>query len=159
MPSAAAIVSRNPTTALTGTAIERNTTISSSSASPTTRIRNTGRAALSLSEVSMLIAVLPVTMALMPVSSRIASASARSADTRSFVSCDAGLVLGVTVMIATSPVALRAGSETAATLSKSLQHLHRLASRSPRGFSWPVESTTTVSGPVNPGPNASASRS
>jgi hypothetical protein len=94
----------------------------------------------------------------MPVSLRISAASSRRADTRSFVSWDAGPVLGVTVITATSPLSLRAGSETAATLSKSRSTSTAWFAIS-CGFSWPVESTTTVSGPVNPGPNASARRS
>ena len=55
------MLSRKPSAALIGTRIERNTTVSSSRASPTTTAMYFGSAALSRSAVSMLSAVVPVT--------------------------------------------------------------------------------------------------
>ena len=55
------MLSRKPAAALTGTSTERNTTISSSSASPTTTATYFGSALPSWSAVSMLSAVVPVT--------------------------------------------------------------------------------------------------
>ena len=61
MPIEAAMLSRNPAAAFSGTRIERNTTISSSSARPTTTAMYIGSASDSRSAVSMLTAVWPVT--------------------------------------------------------------------------------------------------
>ena len=71
------MLSRKPAAALSGTSTERNTTISSSSASPTTTATYFGNAAANVSAVSMLSAVVPVTYALMPYFSGISSASSR----------------------------------------------------------------------------------
>ena len=62
-PSDAAMLSRKPPAALSGMSIDRNTTISSMSASPTTTAMYFGSAASSLSFVSMFIAVSTVTYA------------------------------------------------------------------------------------------------
>jgi hypothetical protein len=55
------MLSRNPAAALIGTSTDLNTTVSSRSASPTTTAMYRGSAAASLSLVSMLSAVVPVT--------------------------------------------------------------------------------------------------
>jgi hypothetical protein len=151
-------VSRNPAAALSGTGIERKTTVSSSSANPTTSTRNTGSAAVSLSEVSMLIAVWPVTIASMPDWLRILAPSSRIEATRSFVACDEGLPLGVTMMIATCPLLLKTGSETAATPSNLRSSSLAATAIALGSFVFP-KSITVVRGPANPGPNALVSRS
>ena len=71
------MLSRNPAAAFSGTRIERNTTISRSSAKPTTTATYFGRAAASVSAVSMLSAVVPVTYAWRPYFSGIVSALSR----------------------------------------------------------------------------------
>ena len=60
-PIDAAMLSRNPAAALIGTRTDRNTIVSSSSASPTTTAMYSGSAGASLSVVSMFSAVVPVT--------------------------------------------------------------------------------------------------
>ena len=75
--------------------------------------------------------------------------------------CEAGLPLGVTMMIATSPFSLKTGSEAAATPGNSASALAAssaiaLGLSSPRKFS---KSITVVSGPVKPGPNPLVRRS
>ena len=66
IPMDAAMLSRKPATALIGTSTDRNTTISNSSASPTTTAMYFGSAADRRSAVSMFSAVVPVTKASMP---------------------------------------------------------------------------------------------
>ena len=63
-PIEAAMLSRKPSAALTGTRIDRKTIVSSSRARPTTTAMYRGSAALSVSLVSMFSAVVPVTKAL-----------------------------------------------------------------------------------------------
>ena len=152
------MVSRNPAMAVSGTRIERNATISRSSASPTTTARYGVRASDICWEMSMFTAVWPVTASGAPVCCWMAGASSRMALTRSFVAAEDGPLSGTTVMIARSFASFRKGDATLATLSR-LRSRAAVVSAACAGSVTPARSATTVRGPLNPGPNPVASRS
>jgi hypothetical protein len=88
----------------------------------------------------------------------MSAATSRIRPTRSFVASAEGLVVGVTRMIATSPLLFITGSETAATPGNFFRRSTAWVAISFR-YGLPVESIAMVSGPVNPGPKPFVSRS
>src|ERR1700677_2961482 len=152
-PNAAPIVSRKPTTAVIGTSSERKTSDRINKARPTTSTRNTGSADDNLLDVSMLIAVVPVTRTVTwyRVCARFAAALIWL--TRFCVAVDDGPLFGVAVMIAMSPALLGTGGATVATSSACLRSwATRPGSRDHLDLGRLSASETIVSGPLNPGP-------
>src|SRR6478752_4517143 len=93
-PKAAASESRKPPVASSGTTMERNTSSSRISESPTTIARYGGRASPSLVDTSTFPAVWPVRPMLTPVESLIWPFSARSSETTLTVLALAGPAVG-----------------------------------------------------------------
>ena len=109
--------SRFNSAALSGTRIERNTTISNRNDSDTTTAMNHGSRSAILSDWSMNPAVGPPTSAVARGVGRRCGAAidSRSRWTRSLVAWSCGLLVGMTVMSPVSPAALTSGGETART--------------------------------------------
>ena len=102
--------------ALIGTAIERNTIVSSTSERPTTKTPNGSRAAPSWSEMSIATAVKPVTLTSMPYSSSSRSCCARSLARRaSAVAGSSGAGRGSTCTMPVSAVSFGRGEGTSST--------------------------------------------
>ncbi|CAM5559691.1 hypothetical protein STENM223S_05420 [Streptomyces tendae] len=78
--------------------------------------------------------------------------------TRSSVCTEDGLESGTTVIVAVSPPLLGAGGVAATTPSRPLICFSTSVKAS-FGASLPFASTTTISGPLKPGPKPSESRS
>ena len=141
-----------------GTAIERNTIVSSTSESPTTKMPNGISAPPSWSEMSIATAVKPVTLTSMPYSSSQRSCCARSSRTSSAVAGSSGAVVGTSCTIPVSAVSLGVASATVSTPG-------RLSTSSARSLMSPTGSVEVtivpvrMIGPLNPGPNSSATRS
>ncbi|MNI69471.1 hypothetical protein D3C73_1252180 [compost metagenome] len=106
-----------PTVALIGTMTERKTSSRIISDRITIMPIYTGNASDSLEDMSMLIAVKPVT----PIDTSFAvarlEAGSRRSCTRSLVSVSVGPVLGIRLIIAISPVAFMPIGDTSVTLS------------------------------------------
>ncbi|CAM5523585.1 hypothetical protein SCHAM137S_01876 [Streptomyces chartreusis] len=157
-PREASTDSRKPAAAFSGTSSERKTTSSSTTARPTTTIRYGTSAACTLAAMSMFIAVVPVTSKVAPVSASVAGRSSRMVVTRSFVFSSVGAVDGTTEKTAVSPASLKRAGETDTTPSVPAISSETVVT-APLASLSPLASTTTVSGPLKPGPNASASAS
>jgi hypothetical protein len=110
------------------------------------------------SEMSMFSAVVPVTRMPAPVPASMPETSSRSVCTRSLVSPLVGAVCGTAVRTAVSLFRLRTGSPTEATPSTPRTVLTTRSVAALGSADFDV-STTTVNGPLKPGPKPSDSRS
>ena len=108
------MVSRNPSTAVTGTRIERNATSSSTIARPTTMSRNSGNASASFSVMSMFAADAPVTHSSVPVEASRSGRASRMLCTSSAVSSESGAPVGITMTSAASAPSVAPGAATGA---------------------------------------------
>ena len=113
-PNEAAMVSRNPSTAVTGTRIDRNATSRSTIARPTTMSRKSGNASASFSVMSMFAAAAPVTQSCVPVASSRSGRASRRACTSSAVSSESGAPVGMTMTSAASAPSAAPGAATGA---------------------------------------------
>jgi hypothetical protein len=108
--------------------------------------------------MSMFIAVLPVTSKLAPVPDSMPGRSPRMVVTRFLVFSSVGAVDGTTEKTAVSPASLKRAGETDTTPLVAPISL-AISSAALLGSAAPLPSTTTVSGPLKPGPKPSASAS
>ena len=133
--------------ALIGTAIERNTMVSSSSEMPTTRMPNGSSAAPSRSEMSIATAVNPVTAVGTPYFSCQCGSSARIRITRSLVAGSSGPVVGTTWTMPIVASSLGVASGTLATPG-SARMSSAIPSITPSGSSLVTMVADTTSGPL-----------
>ncbi|CAM5734171.1 hypothetical protein SALBM311S_02784 [Streptomyces alboniger] len=106
----------------------------------------------------MFSAVLPVTSKVAPVLDSTPGRSPRIVVTRALVLSSVGAVDGTTEKTAVSPASLNRDGETDTTpLVAPISFA--TVSAAPFGSESPLASTTTVSGPLKPGPKPSASAS
>jgi hypothetical protein len=108
--------------------------------------------------MSMVIAVWPVTPTVMPVCVLMAGAAARMALTSRTVSTLLGALFGMTFRIAVSPAALNTAGGTRSTSSSLVMSLATVCAAVLASL-VPDASSTTVNGPLKPGPKPAASRS
>ena len=142
--------------ALAATTTERKAIVISTKMIPMTTARKTSWRPARIAAMSSKAAVCPPTKACAgPSSTAPGRTSSRRRCTSPAVSADCGEVVGKTVTTAVSPAALSTGSATEATPALSSI---ACATRAAVPGS-PVWSTATISGPLKPGPNPSASRS
>ena len=113
-----------------GTTIERNAAISSSSERPTTTPMNSGRRSLTRPAMSSNVAVAPPTCACAPVPLVAAgTTSSRRWSTSADVATSCGAVRGITVSVAASPARLITGGDggdARSALRARLEPLQRL---------------------------------
>ena len=157
-PNDATTDSRNPSAALIGTSTDRNTAMSSTIDRPTTMMPNGTSALVSRLEMSIAIAVVPVTEIGVSYSASICGARSRIACTRSLVACASGALDGTTWMIAVSSPESGNPCATYSTSGRSRSSAPMLARSSWMSVVC-VMSTATMSGPLNPSPNPSVTRS
>ncbi len=106
----------------------------------------------------MFIAVVPVTRTDESVSALTCAPASRMPWTRSSVVTDDGLESGTTVIVAVSPSLLKLAGVTVVTSLRALI-LSVTVVTSAFGVLLSFASTTTISGPLKPGPKPSDSRS
>ncbi len=152
------MLSRKPSTALSGTSTERKASASSTSAMPTITATNGGRAWPSLVETSMLAAVVPVTAMSAPVADFNSARRSRISLTSVLVSGWSGPVCGMTGTRAVRPSSSSCGGSSVRTPFRVCSSPATACTAcSGRGAPW--ASTTTTSGALKPGPKPSLTRS